>query len=249
MIFSQFLSMLWKRFDSCGSCLAMSPDVKTASRYIHIDCTWIHCSRTSLIVEKRVIQLCTSSRKAAMYRDAIIEPSATSVSSSRSISSVVSAPLSEMGPRDLKAANASCSLAHSSEMAVSFCSICSSFTAELAMSSTSSWKESSPASSRLISLNESEPTARCWPVTAISCDQWRERIAGCASICTSGSDCRKSSIVLLSWSYASHSRSSLGIRAHCAWNSLTLVAICSIRAETSDQPIWLYDSTVSSVAR
>ena len=47
MIFSQFLSIDWKRFASCGICLAMSPEVKTASRYIHIAWTCTHCSRIS----------------------------------------------------------------------------------------------------------------------------------------------------------------------------------------------------------
>ena len=61
MIFSQFLSMPLKRFDSCGSCLAMSPEVKTASRYIHIACTCTHCSRISETVDSLVIHACTSS--------------------------------------------------------------------------------------------------------------------------------------------------------------------------------------------
>ena len=47
MTFSQFLSTPWKRLLSCGSCFAMSPDVKTASRYCHIAWTCVHTSRTS----------------------------------------------------------------------------------------------------------------------------------------------------------------------------------------------------------
>ena len=47
IIFSQFLSIDWKRFASCGICFAMSPELKTASRYIHIAWTWTHCSKIS----------------------------------------------------------------------------------------------------------------------------------------------------------------------------------------------------------
>mmetsp|Transcript_23704 Transcript_23704/g.65574 ORF Transcript_23704/g.65574 Transcript_23704/m.65574 type:complete len:231 (+) Transcript_23704:408-1100(+) len=230
MIFTQFLSIPWKRLDSCGNCLAMSPDVNTASRYCHIDCTWIHISRISEMVDKRTIHSEASSLKGVMKRDAIIEPSAIWASSSASMSSPVAPPLRTIGPRFLNWPNVRVRMDQSCESSPSLISIDFSLTAELAMSSTSSWHSRSPASRRVESLNESDVTLRVFPVSSHSLSQWRWRIAGLASICTRGSVSRKSSTVFFSSMKASHERRSLGIFLHASWNSSIFFSIMSIVA-------------------
>ena len=228
MIFTQFLSMPWNRFDSWGSCLAMSPEVKTASRYIHIACTCIHCSRISDTVDSFTIHSCTLGLKGSTYRDAITDSRFICVSSSASISSAVAPPLRMIEPRDLNCPNVSTRKLQSASMSTSFVSIACSFTAELAMSSTSSAHSSNPASSSVCSLNWSEPTFSSLPVSCMSCSQWRARIAGWTSEETSGSDSRKSSTVFFSSTKASHERSSLGMRLHAAWNSSIFFVIAAI---------------------
>mmetsp|Transcript_2375 Transcript_2375/g.7932 ORF Transcript_2375/g.7932 Transcript_2375/m.7932 type:complete len:242 (+) Transcript_2375:3422-4147(+) len=230
MILTQFLSMPWKRLDSCGSCLAISPEVKTASRYCHMDCTWIHISRISEMVDSRTIHSDASSLKGVINREAIIEPSAICASSSASMSSPVAPPLSTIGPRFLNWPKVSVRMDQSCESSPILISIDFSLTAELAMSSTSCSHSRSPASSSVDSLNESEVTLSTLPVRSQSLSQWRWRIAGLASICTSGSVSRKSSTVFLSSMKASHERRSLGIFLHASWNSSIFLSIMSIVA-------------------
>ena len=57
--------MFWKRLASAGSCLTMSPPLKTASMYIHMFCTMSHCSTISLTVLSFTIQPVTSSLQQA----------------------------------------------------------------------------------------------------------------------------------------------------------------------------------------
>ena len=59
--------MAWKRLASAGSCLTMSPPLKTASMYIHRLCTPSQPSTHSATVPRRLSQVCTSSLKGAAY--------------------------------------------------------------------------------------------------------------------------------------------------------------------------------------
>ena len=52
----------------------MSPEVNTASRYIHMPCTWIQISSCSDTVENLLTHTSTSARKGVMYLLAAIEP-------------------------------------------------------------------------------------------------------------------------------------------------------------------------------
>ena len=74
MIFLSAMSIRSKRLASSGSCSRMSSDpTKMASRYIHLDWTFVHTSITSEMFDIWRSHFCVSSRKGATKRDDIIE--------------------------------------------------------------------------------------------------------------------------------------------------------------------------------
>ncbi|KOO29785.1 hypothetical protein Ctob_009048 [Chrysochromulina tobinii] len=247
--------MPWKRFDSCGSCLAMSPEVKTASRYCHMSCTAVHCSSVSPMDERFITHMSAISLKGSTKREASIEPRPICASSRASIISAVAPALSMMLPRVLKGEKESARTAQSLAMSLSLPSMASSLTAEPAISSTSSDTDRMPASSRSLSMNPSEVTWSSLPVSFSSAAQWRARSDGLASCSTSGSVSRKSSTIFLSSTYASQPRSSLGIFLMPSWNSssfLTMIEMfdsgplgVSVNPTTSAQCISLKPVMVS----
>ena len=68
MIFVQSLSTLENFFASMGSCLAMSPPVKTDSREHHMSWTLTHCSKVSAASFKLAKSSVASSLKGATCR-------------------------------------------------------------------------------------------------------------------------------------------------------------------------------------
>ena len=74
MIFLKVAWMRSKRFASSGSCSRMSSaPMKIASRYIHLDWTFIHTSMTSEMLDMTRSHFCVCSRKGATKRELIID--------------------------------------------------------------------------------------------------------------------------------------------------------------------------------
>ena len=89
---------------------------------------------------------------------------------------------------------------HSAAMAASFSSICSSLTALIVRSSTSSPWASRSDSKMWASRKTSSRRSRALPVIVCSCSQWRGRIALESSAWSRGTRARKSSMRFLqSW--------------------------------------------------
>ena len=77
------------RFASFGSCLAMSPPTKTASKYTHIFCTRSHRSRISFVLERSLTHFEICFLNGALYRFESSDPRIINESSSCEIVSAV----------------------------------------------------------------------------------------------------------------------------------------------------------------
>ena len=161
-------------------------------------CTATHCSSVSPITESCSTHNVAFSLKGITKREASIEPRPICASSRPSINSAVAPVLRMMLPRVLKGVKVSARTAQSSAMASSLPSMASSLTAKLAISSTSSDTCRIPASSRSLSMNDSNVTSSFLPVRVSRAFQWRSRSDGLASCSTSGSVSRNSSTIFLS---------------------------------------------------
>ena len=175
-IFMNVESMLLNLLVSCGSCLAMSPPLNTASMYCHMFWTVVHCSTISLTVESLLIQLCTSSLNGSEYRLVAMLAKAICESSSFSMMTPRSEDCKITGPLFLYSAKENCMSDHSSEIWLSLISICSSLLAAEAISSISSMCPKTSSLKRLATLRTSSARLKLVPVTLISSCQCLSRM-------------------------------------------------------------------------
>ena len=209
MILPQSLSTLPNFLASIGSCLAMSPPVKTDSSEHLIIWTLTHCSSVSDASESVASISVASSRNGATWR--IVSMVCTFICASSSSSIRMPVPCSVGTGRDFQSLNVKSLMFHISVISLRVSSILSCLSAPSVISPTSSATSSRCRSSSEPSLNSADVSSNSCLVSTRTSSQWRGMIDTLASSCSSGSTTWKSSICFLSVWYASYWRRRLGI--------------------------------------
>mmetsp|Transcript_15321 Transcript_15321/g.42724 ORF Transcript_15321/g.42724 Transcript_15321/m.42724 type:complete len:226 (-) Transcript_15321:4326-5003(-) len=190
MIFLKVKWMRSKRFASSGSCRRISSEpMKIASRYIHLDCTFIHTSITSEMVDMARSHLVVSKVKGATNLEDIIEERFMVWSSSVCEISSVERSTKPRSCVPLKYLTTENSMAfHVFAISLMPRSMLSSFTAPDTISLISGSKRSRFISKSCPKENLRGSISNCTPVLSIRVVQWRGRSASFFSRPISGRD-------------------------------------------------------------
>mmetsp|Transcript_16553 Transcript_16553/g.47123 ORF Transcript_16553/g.47123 Transcript_16553/m.47123 type:complete len:248 (+) Transcript_16553:1319-2062(+) len=212
MIFVQSLSTLLNFLASIGSCLAMSPPVKTDSREHHMSWTLTHCSSVSAASFKLANSSAASSRNGATWRMVRKVCICMMLSSSSSVRMPV--PCKVGIGLDFQSLNVNSRTSQMPLISFISCSIFNCLSAPSVISSTSS----ATFSNLREMMNSNVKSALSWSKSfltkARSSSQCRTITLGLASSWSKGSTIWKSSMRLFKFLYASKALSRPGIFLH-----------------------------------
>mmetsp|Transcript_7022 Transcript_7022/g.18014 ORF Transcript_7022/g.18014 Transcript_7022/m.18014 type:complete len:248 (-) Transcript_7022:391-1134(-) len=229
MIFVQSLSTLLNFFASMGSCLAMSPPVKTDSNEHHMSWTLTHCSKVSAASFRFARSSVASSRNGATCRMVRKVCICMMLSSSSSVRMPVPCKVG-MGLL-FQSLNVKSRTSQMPVISLISCSILSCLSAPSVISRTSSATFSSLSEIINSSVKSADSWSKSFLTNARSSSQCLIITDGLASSCNKGNTIWKSSILLLRFLYASKALKRPGIFLHRN-AKLSIVAVMSSMPST-----------------